>query len=55
MGGTQSVCVFGFIDLPAEETDGCGQPSCAQEGMQRKSLHLEPLNKISLDDSGIAI
>lgn len=47
--------VFGFIDSPAEETDGCGQPSCGQEGTQRKSHRLEPLNKISLDDSGVAI
>lgn len=37
------------MDSPAEEIDGCGQPSCAQEGTQRKSFHLEPLNKIPLD------
>lgn len=55
MGGTSSINVFGFIDSHAEETDGCGQPSCGQEGTQGKSLHLEPLNKTSLDDSGIAI
>lgn len=48
MGATQAINVFGFIDSPAEETDGCGQPSCGQEGTQRKSLHLEPLNKTSL-------
>lgn len=36
MGGKYSINVFGFTDSPAKETDGCGQPSCGQEGRQRK-------------------